>query len=488
MRLFTPTALKGHRAAAITTLSAAFVLGGCQTITSKQDHATFDQQYSSGQYQAAADTALTAKAFNAEGESSDLLWALKSGSALSASGQFDTSNKVFDSAEEMIKEEDLEGLGRKGVEKVASVLVNNSMNRYTPNVYDGVFVNTYKALNDIFLEDPQNARIELNRAADRQRRAAEAFKKGIEEQKEKLAEEKKEAGTEDSANSALDFDKSKKASFDKVYEAYPELEEWAAYPDYVNPYTDYIHGLYFMLNGKDRGDFGKARDSIRRVAGMAPKNKTVRADLQMINNLARGRWHKRNIKPKVWVLFENGEAPALDETVIPLPLFLVSSKVDYAQLALPKLKMRDKAYDYMEVKSGKTKLGRTNQLADIDRVVQTEFKKNFPYKVTEAVTSSLIKAFIQYKMKEQAGLAGSLLSAVYQAATTHADTRSWTTLPKEVQVLRFNKPRNGKVQLNAPGLPVPLDIKMPDKRFIIIHVRAAGPASIPSYQVAGFDA
>src|SRR5690606_14048898 len=89
------------------------------------------------------------------------------------------------------KDEDTEHLARKGLEKLTSTLVNNNLNRYSPTVYDGVMVNTYKALNSMFLADAQNARIEFNRAADRQRRAEEHFRSKIQAQKEKLSEEAK---------------------------------------------------------------------------------------------------------------------------------------------------------------------------------------------------------------------------------------------------------------------------------------------------------
>ncbi|MBP0049419.1 hypothetical protein H9C73_11785 [Marinobacterium sp. AK62] len=475
----------------VQTLSLVFGLGllaGCQTLSNQQNLNNFNQHIAQGNYQAAADFALKAGDIKPDGSSEDLLWSLQAGSALSAAGELDLSTRVFDHAESMMKQEDTENLGRKGLEKVTAALVNNNLNRYSPTVYDGVMVNTYKALNNIFLQDMQNARIEFNRAADRQRRAEETFKARIEAQKEKLAETRSQAEAEKAQTSQLQFNKSEQASREVIEEAYPELDQWRAYPDFVNPYTDYLHGLYFMLASVDSSDYGKARESLRRVKGMVPSNKAVATDHMVINKLRTGSWRKHKLNPAVWVIFENGEAPAVEETLIPLPLFLLNDQVEYSQIALPKLKSRNRAYPHLELRANGKALGKTQLLASMDRVIQTEFKKEFPLKVTEAIASTLTKAFIQYQAKKEMGLAGSLLAGVYQAATTRADMRSWSSLPKEVQVARVRKPASGSIELKAPGLDTPLKIALPDTRFTVIHVRATTPGSTPVYQVTGFDA
>ncbi len=466
-------------------LVACFALaGGCQTLAPTQKAADFNELYVSGAYQAAADAALSSAGGLATTSKPELLWSLQAGTALTASGQFALSNQVFDAAENLAKEEDTEHLVRKGFEKLTSTLVNNNLNRYSPAVYDGVMINTYKALNNIFLSDAQNARIEFNRAADRQRRAEEHFRSKIEALKQKQAEAAKTAqvSTNNTGSPVPDRDHAEQT----VYQAFPELAEWQVYPDFVNPYTDYLHGLYFMLGGADKDDLGKARDSLRRVAGMNPKNPAVKTDLQVVDNLIRGKWRKQKLNPAVWVIFENGLGPQVEELLIPIPLFVVNDKVEYSQLALPKLKLREQAYSHLELFSGKRSLGKTEQLASIDRVVQTEFKREFPLKVTEAVISTLTKGAIQYQARKEGGLAGALAAGIYQAVTTRADTRIWTALPKEVQVARVRRPADRKLTIKGPGLQAPLEIELPDSQFSIVYVKAVAPGTQPAYQIAGY--
>jgi len=467
-------------------LAGVALASGCQTLAPTEKMASFNDLYRSGEYQAAADAALQSAGGLATEKTPELLWSLQAGTALTASGQFQLSNQVLDTAEELAKEEDTEHLTRKGLEKVTSTLVNNNLNRYSPTVYDGVMVNTYKALNNMFLADAQNARIEFNRAADRQRRAEEHFRSKIEAQKEKQAEElaKTEAPAQANAGTVVP---NRAQAEQSVYEAYPELKDWEVYPDFVNPYTDYLHGLYFMLGSSDRDDLGKARDSLRRVAGMNPKNSAVKTDLMVVDKLMRGEWRKQKLNPAVWVIFENGLGPEIEEVLVPIPLFLVNDKVEYSQLALPKLKLREQAYSHLELFSGSKSLGKTEQLASIDRVVQTEFKKDFPLKVTEAVISSITKGFIQYKAKEKLGLAGSLAAGIYQAATTRADTRMWTALPKEIQVARIRPPADRKLIIKGPGLQAPLTVELPDEQFSVVYVKASAPGTQPVFQIAGYQ-
>lgn len=462
--------------AALTTL---VLLAGCETVAPRETLLNFNASYYGGDYPAAAQAALQEAGGLDSAGGPELLWSLQAGSALTASGQFILSNQVFDNAEQLAKVEDTENLGSKGVEKLTATLVNNNINNYSPTVYDGVMINTYKALNNIFLDDPQNARIEFNRAADRQRRAEEHFRKKIDAERNK--QEQADSNSEDAQITV-----NREGAIESVYEAYPELNHWKVYPDYVNPYTDYLHGLHFMLASADRDDYGKARDSLRRVAGMMPENSAVQTDLMVVENLITGKWRKKNLNAAVWVVFENGLGPEIEEVVIPIPLFLVSDKVEYSQIALPKLRERSAAYAHLELSGQGKSLGRTELVASMDRVVQTEFKKEFPLKVTEAVISTLTKGLVQHQAGEHFGPAGSLLAGIYQVATTRADTRIWTALPKDVQIARVRPPKDRRLMISAPGMLTPLQIELPDRQFSVVYIKASAAGATPVYQVAGY--
>ncbi|WP_156792192.1 COG3014 family protein [Desulfotalea psychrophila] len=467
----------------IIALYLAISLGGCGATLNQKKLGTFNQHLQTGRHQQALDLAMNAGDFDQEDRGTDLLWDLQAGNVLTLLGQFKRSNYVYDQAELLMKDKDTEGMATKGVGKIGSMLINNSVNGYQQTVYDSVMINTYKGLNDILLHDWQNARVEFNRAADRQRRAKEHFKKKIAEQEKRLAKEEKKSRRQKAGPSW-----NMRGASAEIDKNFTELNGWKAYGDYINPYTDYLHGLFFMLaaSGNSRSDYDKAVYSFKRVAGTHGRNKVIKKDLYLARKLQSGQWRKNRLSPRVWVIFENGLAPTVDEIIIPVPLFLVTKDVDYVQIALPKIVEQPGAYPNLQVSAAGKKLGSTQQIASIDRVVESEFKKEYPYKVTEALISAAIKGTIQYVAEKEAGDLGSILSIVYQAATTHADTRSWTALPKEVQALQIKKPKCNSITLSAKGMLQPVKVALPKNRFSIVHVRAAGVGSQPTVQVVGF--
>ena len=80
-------------------LGAIALASGCQTLAPTEKMADFNQLYASGNYQAAADSALQSAGGLSTEKQPELLWSLQAGTALTASGQFALSNQVFDAAE-----------------------------------------------------------------------------------------------------------------------------------------------------------------------------------------------------------------------------------------------------------------------------------------------------------------------------------------------------------------------------------------------------
>ena len=79
----------------------------------------------------------------------------------------------------------------------------------------------------------------------------------------------------------------------------------------------------------------------------------------------------------------------------------------------------------------------------------------------------------------------SLFVAAYSYATTAADVRIWTSLPKEFQVARFPKPKDGKLKVKRPG-SVLVDINIPDCNNAIVYVRITTDQAEPIFEVIDF--
>ena len=94
---------------------------------------------------------------------------------------------------------------------------------------------------------------------------------------------------------------------------------------------------------------------------------------------------------------------------------------------------------------------------NIDGLARHALDQQMPLIMTRAIARAVVKYQSQKSANEQHALAGFLLT-VTNLATERADTRSWTTLPKEVQMTRVILPageQDVSIEiLNAAGRPI----------------------------------
>jgi hypothetical protein len=230
------------------------------------------------------------------------------------------------------------------------------------------------------------------------------------------------------------------------------------------------------LTAKSQSDYQKAAQSFERVYGVT-QSAAVKIDLQMAQALAKGS-STTDFKSAVWIIFENGLSVVKEEKRIDLPLgVLANSKVHYAGMALPKLKNRGKAFDEISVE-GFT----TVQLADIDKIIGAEFKDQFPAILAREVTRVTLKTIAQANIikNDTTGYAG-LIATMAQVLTTGADVRSFTALPSEFQLTRFEKKESTiNLKFGEKSYPVLLDKNFKNH---VIYVKAINKTLTPSISV-----
>jgi hypothetical protein len=430
------------------------LLAGCNAPKSHLE--TFNKRFTNSEMEKSLEFARSkiGKGTNPGGE--DLLWTLQLGAVERLRQNYRKSNEYFDNSEDMLKYFDFQN---KTVDSAASVAVNENIVPYLGEEYDGIMVNTYKALNFMALGDNDLARVEFNRALDRQRRAKEAFAEEIAKTKEQLDKRKGKEGS--LARQSAENPEVQKL----IARRYPGLDAFEAYPDFVNPFTTYMAGVFFNLVG----DPTKAVTFLKESAGMVPENKYIGEDLALAENVLDGR---AVLKDTAWVVFENGLGPVKEEFRVDLPLFVATDKVKYVGIALPKLVFRQPASSNLSIRAGDTTYS-TQMVANMDRVIQTEFKKDFQGILTRAIISATAKAVAQYatqKNEDSSAQLASLLVAAYSYATTAADVRIWTTLPKNFQVARFGIPENRKIHITPAGLGS-FEVEIPPCKNAIVYIK-----------------
>lgn len=400
-----------------------------------------------------------------------------------SNGDFLNSYKLLNESEEAIKNDETEH-GLYALSKVAGeILFNREFMNYEPKTSDSILVNMYKGVSLVGMHETDKARVEFNRTLERQRRAVEEFKEEIAEAKEennKIAAENNKKSDPDSPK--LDLFRIQKVAKSSAYESIPDVNQWTSYGDFVNPYATYLSGLFFCVNGEVKSDYSKCHTMLKRVAGMVPSNSYLKQDIKMAEAYTKGNLSVA-AKPVVWVLFENGLAPDTEELRLDVPLFLAGQPegVSIVSFAMPKLKMRDAAMSHLNVISGK-KTYYTKEICNFDKVVQAEYKVHLPMTVTKAVASSASKAFMQYLAQESAGKLGGLLSGILTSAMTRADTRTWLSLPKNIQLARFSIPAEKKLLVKSPAGTLLSEVTLPEANQVLVYVRIPTEKSTPYIQ------
>lgn len=440
----------------ITCISAA-VLAGCATPESTRN---FKLELQAGNIPAATERAVTESDLNKEDQPEDLLWALEAGTLLRYNTLSERSTRMLDGAEALMKDDDTRNVVASGGQQVAAVLTNDNALPYSPNVYDTVMLNTYKALNFWQQGDYANARVEWNRVDDRQRRAAEHFEAEI-------AKQRDEVETGDNADLVNRSLAGSDAAFEK---AGVDVSQWTPYAGYINPAALYLHGLYFLLNGEGKADYDKAKTSLERAFALT-NHAQVKADLASARR-------PKKLKPAVWVLFENGLAASKRELRIDLPLFLVTGALHYTGIALPIMEDGVPAYPHIAV--GRQK---SQPLANMDTIIKGEFKTRFNAILVREIIRATAKTVLQKQLNDQNPWLG-LAAAVAQAASTQADLRGWITLPHDFHLMQVPYPKDNVLTLTLPGTEADIEVPLPGQKApVVVYVRALNAAAAPSIQI-----
>jgi len=362
------------------------------------------------------------------------------------------SLQAYDQAEEKVNSYE-EQSKVKVASEVGATLTNLSTLPYRGHAYDKVLMNAFKALNYMQLGQRDNARVELNRALQRQKDAVAENEKRIAEAQE-TAKKAKNGEVQDENGKSAAYDTDKATSDPKTGPALNAVlaestANMVSYGDYVNPFAVFLDALFFTVHGEGGSDLERGRKSMERVALMVPDNPYVKEDLALASAAAEG----KAPEGVTYVIFETGTGPDRDEKRIDIPTFLVSNKVPYVQAAFPKLKFNPSYVGALSVKAGDRSLS-TAILASIDSVVANDFKNEWPAVVTKTMVSTATKAIVQAtaqksadRMGLMAGLASKALLTGLNQATTHADTRVWTSIPKEFQYARLSTPADRQLTL-----------------------------------------
>ena len=464
------------RAAAAAALGAAAVLCGCAGFSEIRQTDTFFASYSAGEFDAA--TEVIGGQTGLDYPEGQLLSSLHAAMSLRAAGRFQASQIAFDRAESQLLWKSAAIASVEDLLSAGLTLVGNDlMVSYRGTIYEGVLVNTFKATNALLIGDTARARVELNRANQRQANAVD-----------QLAAKVRALRAED--EEGQQHQESIERSFDEVMD--PDgpvarrlraVESLGEYRGLRNPFTDWLHGAFRLATG----EANRASDLFRNAAAVdGRRNRHVLADLVVAERAAGG----LGVDERVWVVHEDGTGPSLRQLRFDLPVFVEENRAILVSMALPDLRRGAPASPELQIRAGGAEY-RTETLLDVDRYAATEFRAGYDAVLLKAVAGTVIRTLLQLKIQDEtkdSGGLGSLISIITPiaaAVVTQADTRIWRALPRTIGVASLPRPAEDRIHIAAGDRGV--EVALPRAPFVLITVKTIRTDAPPIVHVAALD-
>ncbi len=442
------SARRWREAGCSVSLFALLAVSGCASQVSTADNQTFHSHYDAGDFKGAAGIAMAAGQVTDAGQTKNIVWSLNAGAALFHAGDPKRAVAVLDTTEQLAQANDNDHM-HKAID-------------YQYTTYDGVMTNTYKALAALSLNDKATARVEFNRAEDRQRKAEELF------QAEAAASRRQH-----NEASAPGFDQAfGAAQANKDYTAsMANLTAMAAYAPFENPFETYLSGVFFVTEG----DYQKGIDRLKRAKEILGATSQAAIDYDWAQKAHRK--HARDAVPQVWVVLENGQSATYSAMQIVLPTVTGMPMT----LALPVLNQNAPAYPFFRARRDGIEAESTN-VGTFDYVMASEFKRRQPVIMAEAIAEVVLKNVAAEAAKKSGNAFVQLAVGIADNIST-ADTRSWTALPKDFQALRIPVPGDGVVQVNGPNGEMLATAHVPQGQASLVYIKVQRAGAQPAIQV-----
>lgn len=431
---------------------------GCSTYATKTE--SYRQSWQAGQYEQAA-KAFGSKADSVSNGRDAVIWRLEHAAALRAAGRYEESNRAFEQAEARMAEYSSRAKVHVATEAMATMTTPANI-PYEGRAYDRIMAATYRALNYLALGKPDSARPALLKAYQYQQDAVAENARRI-ERAQKDAESSSHAGSVRQTQNNPQFQSTVNSLYSKNAALRP-------YSEYVNPFTVWLDGAFFCATANDLSDLERAHKSFERALAFNPGHAALRADLEGCERRLKGEPQEAI----TYVVFETGRAPIRQQIRIDIPI--IFANVSYVGTAWPVLETQSGNLLTLAVNTGQYRLN-TGTVASMDSVVSRDFEDEKPAIITRTIISTLAKGAAAFAANEAAsqhdeglGVLIRIATLAYQASVNIADTRTWTTLPKEFQMARFPTPANRRIEIQGGSGSQAVTIE--DGRVNLVYVHS----------------
>jgi len=364
----------------------------------------------------------------------------------------------------------------RGVENVTAIVSNDNATRYDIPYYEQSMLHCYQALNYLNQNDLSGALVEIRRANLVQNKALQANQKSLFDARNSMA--KKGVSPESLAS-----------KYPSMNTAIGEVKN-----GFQNAYTFYLSGVLYEAVGLANDayiDYKKALE-------IYPHNITVQQDVWRLANklgmnndiqLFSKRFSSTITQAKtsdnsnqdnlaqngqLVVLVEQGIIPSKQEVSIHLPIFTSHNDMRFYSVALPSYQNRLRQYSGLTL-SYEGNNYQSNEIVRLQSLAAKQLQDEMPVIVTRQVLRLLAKEEMRQQMSRKGGDVGNILAGLYNIASEKADTRSWSTLPDSIHVLRLDlTPGQHQVELNINGSNRSITVEINEDRQTLVKLTSIG--------------
>lgn len=354
----------------------------------------------------------------------------------------------------------------KGIEELGAVVSNDNAISYQVPYYEQVMLNSYQALNYLFQNNLEGALVEIRRANLVQENALKAYEDDIYNAQNELF---------DSGMSSDSLD----STYPSMVGSIGEVKN-----GFQNAFTFYLSGILYEASG----ELNDAYIDYIRAIEISPDNYYLQQDvlrlatkLDMQDDLEHlqqrfGQYQLPDLKGKgqVVVLLEQEIVNSKQDVGLNLPVDRSNRGLKFFSFSLPVYHDALLQNNRLTVSSaGETY--ESNEIVRIQSLAAKDLKDQLPSLLTRQVIRVIAKEKMRQKLTREAGDVGNILASIYNIASEKADTRSWSTLPDEVGIVRMNIPVGKQilqVQLNGQQQNIEVDVQA--NRITLINFSAIG--------------
>jgi hypothetical protein len=364
----------------------------------------------------------------------------------------------------------------RGIENVQAVVSNDNAIRYDIHYYEQSMLHCYQALNYLNQNDLSGALVEIRRANLVQQKALQANQEALYETQEEMAK--------------------KGVSSESLASKYPSMSNAIGQVKngFQNAYTFYLSGVLYEAAGQANDayiDYKKALE-------IYPHNVTVQKDvwrlatklgmsndIQLFGNrfsseITQSTRQNSNGQQslaksgQLVVLVEQGIIPSKQEVSIHLPIFTSHNDVRFYSLALPNYQNRLRQYSGLSL-SYQGNTYQSQEIVRLQSLAAKQLQDEMPAIVTRQVVRLVAKEELRQQLSRKGGDVGNILAGLYNIASEKADTRSWSTLPDSIHILRLDlAPGQQEVELNINGNSRTITVEINEDRQTLVKLTSIG--------------